>query len=487
MARPQSQKRQRSVDSTSGDHQCKRRKLCVHHRHHHHRPNFPPQFWDNLSKVWLTPRALRELDRRNCIAPPPKPAITEAVYSKDLVQFASQGGPDLRHLRGWQDPMSNTMTSNPTAKSYKHPRCICVTGEGHGDEKIPRSSAYDSDFEQHLKDHGIFMQLKSKGPTNYAEIRARIERRRPSLSPSLITESVLESFQSKNEDKSEASIVTKVIPFLSGGTDIPFEVNLRLSNLEPLTHGTTVPPMPDYLEGTQTRHIPQQIMDDLNKVIMPSSYGNVLAIPNFFVEIKSHSGSLDVTSRQICYDGAYGARAMHSLQNYNRKQPVYDNSAYTFSAAYYGGLLRLFAHYPTAPVTPGGQPEYYMTRITSIDTTGEVEDLIRGATAFRNLRELAKEFRDNLVEAADARAAPVNAPTCQGGSANINEVATMSVSVETEEGPQNVNQAPAAIGSGGSSANLAKTVDADKTSRKRSRQRENSLADSTEDHGQSEV
>lgn len=25
----------------------------------------PPKYWDHLSKVWLTPRALRELDHRN--------------------------------------------------------------------------------------------------------------------------------------------------------------------------------------------------------------------------------------------------------------------------------------------------------------------------------------------------------------------------------------------------------------------------------------
>ncbi|KAB5572263.1 hypothetical protein GE09DRAFT_662570 [Coniochaeta sp. 2T2.1] len=30
-----------------------------------HQRNFPPEFWDGLSKVPLTRRALRELDRRN--------------------------------------------------------------------------------------------------------------------------------------------------------------------------------------------------------------------------------------------------------------------------------------------------------------------------------------------------------------------------------------------------------------------------------------
>ena len=34
-------------------------------RSHISEPQYPPAFWDNLSRVDLTKRALRELDRRN--------------------------------------------------------------------------------------------------------------------------------------------------------------------------------------------------------------------------------------------------------------------------------------------------------------------------------------------------------------------------------------------------------------------------------------
>ncbi|KAK3311176.1 uncharacterized protein B0T15DRAFT_520711 [Chaetomium strumarium] len=61
--------------------------------------NFPPEFWDDLSKVPLTRRALRELDRRNSAWPAPRPVIP-AVYTKNLARFARHGGPDFRHLRG---------------------------------------------------------------------------------------------------------------------------------------------------------------------------------------------------------------------------------------------------------------------------------------------------------------------------------------------------------------------------------------------------
>jgi hypothetical protein len=91
----------------------------------------PPAFWDNLSKLWLTKRALRELDRRNSQAPaspsrsPPRRArrpVTRKLIAKqkekrqvvdctdylsrctprilkDIRVFGSHGGPDLSDLR----------------------------------------------------------------------------------------------------------------------------------------------------------------------------------------------------------------------------------------------------------------------------------------------------------------------------------------------------------------------------------------------------
>ena len=84
-------------------------------------------FWDNLSKIQLTKRALEELDRRNSAAgsipqptcPRSNQLLTEPKKSsqpltsaakflcycgasdlKDIKQSASHGGPDLSDLRG---------------------------------------------------------------------------------------------------------------------------------------------------------------------------------------------------------------------------------------------------------------------------------------------------------------------------------------------------------------------------------------------------
>lgn len=71
-------------------------------------PGFSPAFWDNLSKVWLTRGALKEIDRRNAAHPtPPRRASTlpsRKAYSESLERFARHGGPDLCHLRGVRCP-----------------------------------------------------------------------------------------------------------------------------------------------------------------------------------------------------------------------------------------------------------------------------------------------------------------------------------------------------------------------------------------------
>lgn len=61
--------------------------------------NFPPEFYDKLSKIWLTPRALRELDRRNGSLTP-KPTVRLGSRVPEPARFARGGGPDLSDLRG---------------------------------------------------------------------------------------------------------------------------------------------------------------------------------------------------------------------------------------------------------------------------------------------------------------------------------------------------------------------------------------------------
>lgn len=83
---------------------AKRRKQDNQQRH-----RTPRSFWDNLSRQWLTRRALRELDQRTVwpVAPlPPHWSGKEKIARAQLKRFARHGGPDLGDLRGVSDTQS---------------------------------------------------------------------------------------------------------------------------------------------------------------------------------------------------------------------------------------------------------------------------------------------------------------------------------------------------------------------------------------------
>jgi len=75
--------------------------------------NYPPDIWDNLSKITLTRKALREFDRRTRENRHPQAARVQETAPRllrsavrRLEHFARNGGPDLSKLRGvsmqWQ-------------------------------------------------------------------------------------------------------------------------------------------------------------------------------------------------------------------------------------------------------------------------------------------------------------------------------------------------------------------------------------------------
>ncbi|KAH9883633.1 hypothetical protein F4778DRAFT_766050 [Xylariomycetidae sp. FL2044] len=414
MARPPNRKRQHADELTQDPRPSKK----IKSKGCHHSSNFSPEFWDSLSKVWLTPRALRELDRRNSIRPSTKPITAEEVYSNDLGRFAGHGGPDLRHLRGCPEPKPSTMASNYSSRSSRARRNIQTTDTTNVSPKIKRSSAYDANFEHHLIDHNVFMEgyehPPDRGllkPDNLDQIHQRLLVHRGSLSPSRVPDSVFCDFQQKNRTASEGTVMRNVIPIIAGNSNIPNEGQLPFTNMESLTNETTVKPVPDYFDGVRIGDIHPQVRQDLSRKIIPTKHAYVPVATNFYLEAKGPRGRTDVAQRQACYDGAHGVRAMHSLQNYGNDEQVYDENAYTFSSKYHDGTLKLYAHHLTAPATPGGRPEYHMTQLKAFALTSDRETFISGTTAFRNARDMARNYRDDFIEAANAKALQSNNPT----------------------------------------------------------------------------
>jgi hypothetical protein len=266
-----------------------------------------------------------------------------------------------------------------------------------------KSTPYDRNFDQHLTDNNVHATYSSKKP-DLTECKKALLVARESLSPSKFSGGAFQKFQEENDRaKDEDDVLANIIPTILGTTQTsdPSARNTVFRNLKPLTDGTTAPAKPDIYYGAHPEDILPSVRDQLASCILPSTMQDRPIAPNLFVEIKWPDGTAAVANRQARYDGAIGSRAMHSLQNYGHDTPQYDGRPYTFSETYCNDTLKLYAHHPTAPTMDGGGPAYHMTQLTAHAMTNDREAFVQGATAFRNMRNLAKNYRDSFIQAAN--------------------------------------------------------------------------------------
>lgn len=238
------------------------------------------------------------------------------------------------------------------------------------------SGPYDRNFQQNLIDSGVYPyayeypdgRVPGK-PDNWEEINERLAQPRRSLSPLAFTEEAHEKFiRADAHAFKEKQISESVIPIIEGKIEdsrctsggIPF------TNLDHLTDGTLVPGNPDRYYGARPEQLNRQVRNKLSGHIIPSTQHDLPIAPNFFLAVKGPDGSAAVAARQACYDGALGARGMHSLQSYGQEKPVYDNKAYTITSIYHNGQLKMYTVHPAQPNGPGSRPEYYMTDRKSV-------------------------------------------------------------------------------------------------------------------------
>ncbi|KIW35735.1 uncharacterized protein PV06_11924 [Exophiala oligosperma] len=427
---PQSRKRQRSSQSREDfepEPIAKKQKLLSESRDlPRHRP---PSFWDTLSKIRLSRGALREFDRRNIeekVQPPctltPKVEYPTGRARLLLKRFARRGGPDLSHLRGLANlplPILDRMSGYARSQSGRRSSASSRLSD-HTKTTSTKTTPYSGNFEQKLIDNAIYPSLYehsdgrlSQNPANLSDIRAAQRHPRASLSPSRFTDEDFEAFQRANARASgETTGMHNLLPFIAGNeAGHRFEMGLPLGNLKPFDKDLS-DPSPDVYHGAALSTIHPRVRADLGPYIIPSTVDLTRpAAPNFFVEGKSPQGRADVAKRQAMHDGAFGARAIHELRNYKAEEPEYDNKARSFSATYQDGHLQTYAHHLTAPLTPGGEPEYHMTQTKAFAMTSDKETFVRGATAYRNDRDLAKKERDSSIALANEVARQMPAPT----------------------------------------------------------------------------
>ena len=447
---PKSRKRRRTSQEPTDIEQVpvakKQKSILENPVRPHHRP---PSFWDTLSKVRLSRSALTEFDRRNIqeTCQPYSILTPVAKYPNGrarqrLKRFARRGGPDLSRLRGVslshqgaesplesnqvcfqfansRLPADDTMSNSTDSQSRKR---SSASSRQSASTRTSKISTKDGNFEQKMIDNGIYPSLyeypdgRSEKPANLDDIQGRLPAFRPSLSPSRFTDKDFEALQRGNaRASSETTAMTKAIPIIAGNEDERHQSqgDIWFTNLEKFDEDLIVPKLDAYY-GAQPSAIHERIRADLGPHIIPSKADTTRpAAQNFFLEGKSAQGRGDVAKRQALYDGAVGARAMHKLQNYGADEQVYNNKAYSYPCTYQPPLLQIYATHPTKPLTPGGQPEYHMTKLKGFDMTSDKETFIKGATAYRNTRDLAMTHRDGFIDQANqaARQMPTSSPT----------------------------------------------------------------------------
>lgn len=246
-------------------------------------------------------------------------------------------------------------------------------------------------------------KLANSKPANFKNLQDKLKTRRASLSPSNFPEDRFESLLNSMENAlDESTVMSDVFSKIKGDHTYPSTQNRQCRNWKPLVDANMVTPQPDFFDGVRITSKYRQIQEVLGSLIIPSTSDDCPFLPNFLGEVKAPKGSMDIAKRQACYDGAFGARAMHHLRNYGAEE-TYNNHAYTFTFTYSYGVLELCAHHMSQPDEPNTPPYYHMTKLGAWLLQTSRQQFAEGATAFRNLRDLARELREQFLDDADQR------------------------------------------------------------------------------------
>ncbi|KAL8659734.1 MAG: hypothetical protein Q9226_000290 [Calogaya cf. arnoldii] len=428
------QKRELDVEETPGLTALpttKRQKLD----HDQRGRNFPPAFWDSLSRLFLTTRSLREFDRRTLWpSTPVRPQSTgaEHIDLSKLVQFAEE--PDLDDLRAYLGPKDANVDQE------------AVSSQTMSDDAAG-TSAYDPAFQQHMIDHGCMPRLYPSSsqsvmlqPQNFAAIAARLER--PRASSSALTQKDFTDFLDQNTKAvNENTTMSTEIRTIAGESDILSLQDVLFNRLEPLIKIGAEPlfsqPRVDLYDGNDPSDLAKSIRDSLggkNGFIVPCEDTDRPCLPNFFLEAKGKKGDSMVVMRQGWYDGCLGARGVHELRAWIDPDTLDDNNAYTLVCTYEAGTATLVfytvhlrrsktPHYRRISSMPTRRYEYRMSIIYSVSMLDGLTSFARGMRLYQNARDWAKEQRDQLCAAANAKASALKAASASRPQGSEDELA----------------------------------------------------------------
>ncbi|KAI0399003.1 hypothetical protein F4802DRAFT_612897 [Xylaria palmicola] len=408
------------------------------------RPAYPSKpslsFWGNLSTIPLTKRALKELQRTIRVSlsstkiRPSSPLCrlyTQRTAAQHLDHFsltelrrikriARNGGPNLSSLRGYYHKPSiehmPDMNEKQSCLGRRRKRDPTSDSESSSDQKPPakRITPYSRAFQQHLIDNGIFPNRYQNPegqilapPENLEEILQAMTKPRPDLSPSHFTEEDFETFlQAHGNARKESQVMATVISIIEGEKDVSCTCGkIPFKNLDYLTENNLAPGNPDIYYGSKPEQLNQEVREKLRGHIVPSTQDNLPILPNFFLSVKGPAGSQAIADREASYNGTLGARGIDSLQKYG--DPDFDsgNKAYTVSSTFNYGCLQIYTIHVLSSTGSEASSKYLTRQIKGYVLTSDIDQFRAGVSAYRNLRDWAKEKRDEAIQKANKRAA----------------------------------------------------------------------------------
>ncbi|KAK4697541.1 hypothetical protein P7C71_g553, partial [Lecanoromycetidae sp. Uapishka_2] len=315
---------------------------------------------------------------------------------EQLRLFAADGGPDLSDIIGYSHPKDGALDGNMPPRSQNPAQSVSS-----------RSSAYNPDFTQKLRDAFIYdsaFRYARPKPANLEEIlNVMTEPLRLPSSGEISEETHAQFVDATHAAINEDTWMLDAFPILRGVAPFENGANCVFNNFKPLAGDALKLAKPDFWDGVEAGALKKQVRVDLGEFIIPSTVTPRPILPNFLLEAKGGAGNGLIANQQACYDGALGARAMHQLLSYGKDpSTTYDENAYTITVTYNFFTITFFAHH-TTPTTDFEYPAaYHMTPLKCWAIWTDFEQYRQAVIAFRNLRYWANEKRNELIIAANA-------------------------------------------------------------------------------------
>ncbi|KAK3110637.1 hypothetical protein LTR53_014869 [Teratosphaeriaceae sp. CCFEE 6253] len=223
---------------------------------------YPPDAWDNLSKITLT----RSIDR-----------IRSSNKREQAPAGRQSAGDGTTTTEYAALPSTEAAMNQSNSRTSKRQRDSGLAGSSFTG-RTSTTGPYDPQFEQLLIDHGVYPDgfrtssgAKPPKPQNMEDICRKFSQPRPFLSLSQFSESAFEDFQGKNHAASnELNMMTTMFPTIRGNTGNKFhsEADKLFNNLAKFGPGIA-DAKPDDYDGARPEEIDLAVRRDLNGYIIP--------------------------------------------------------------------------------------------------------------------------------------------------------------------------------------------------------------------------